>query len=105
MDEDIAIIDANTRSEKIKNFYLNNKKKIFSLILVIIFLTFGYFFFQDLKKKEKIELADKFYSASIKFIEMSDPFWDSSDKEGSSTITLFFMLRIFLAILGISINS
>jgi len=99
MDEDIAIIDANTRSEKIKNFYLNNKKKIFSLILVIIFLTFGYFFFQDLKKKEKIELADKFYSASIKFIEgdrknIENNFIDivkSKDKT-YSPLALFFLI-------------
>ena len=28
MDEEITIIDSNTRNEKIKNFFINNKKNI-----------------------------------------------------------------------------
>ena len=28
MDEEITIIDSNTRNEKIKNFFINNKKKL-----------------------------------------------------------------------------
>ena len=28
MDEDITIINATTRNEKIKNFFVNNKKKL-----------------------------------------------------------------------------
>ena len=33
MEEDIAIIDKNTRNEKIKNFFINNKKRIILDIL------------------------------------------------------------------------
>ena len=36
MEEDIAIIDKNTRNEKIKNFFINNKKKIIIFISLII---------------------------------------------------------------------
>ena len=32
MDEDLAIIGENTRKEKIKNFFLKHKKKMFSNI-------------------------------------------------------------------------
>ena len=35
MDEDISIIDSNTRNEKIKNFLTNNKKKIISSVLIL----------------------------------------------------------------------
>ena len=39
MDEEITIIDSNTRNERIRNFFINNKKKLIitvSIILVII---------------------------------------------------------------------
>ena len=39
MDEEITIIDSNTRNEKILNFFINNKKNLivgFSIFLVII---------------------------------------------------------------------
>ena len=38
MDEDLSIINSNTRNEKIKNFFINNKNK---LILGIIILLLG----------------------------------------------------------------
>ena len=34
MDEDISIINTNTRNEKIKNFFIHNKKKIISALTV-----------------------------------------------------------------------
>ena len=42
MEEDIAIIDKNTRNEKIKNFFINNKKKIAISTSVIILIIFVY---------------------------------------------------------------
>ena len=45
MDEDIEIINTNTRSEKIKNFFIDNKKILLSIIVVIILsllIFFGY---------------------------------------------------------------
>ena len=41
MEEDIAIIDKNTRNEKIKNFFINNKKRIIIFISLIILIIFG----------------------------------------------------------------
>ena len=41
MDEDISIIDSNTRNEKIKNFLTNNKKKIISSVLILVILVIG----------------------------------------------------------------
>ena len=38
MDEEISIIDEKTRNEKIKNFFIKNKKKIISFISIIIIL-------------------------------------------------------------------
>ena len=40
MDEEITIIDSNTRNEKIKNFFINNKKKRFGRIYNCTFCSY-----------------------------------------------------------------
>ena len=55
MDEEISIIDAKTRNEKIKDFFINNKKRIVITLItiVIIFLSFfGFKMNKDLKRKQ-----------------------------------------------------
>jgi len=68
MDEDITIINKNTRNEKIKNFFVNNAKKLIITISVIVLIIFGYFIYEDLKKKNKIKLANRYNLVTIKFI-------------------------------------
>ena len=68
MDEDITIINKNTRNEKIKNFFVNNTKKLTIAISIIILIIFGYFIYEDLKKKNKIKLANRYNLVTIKFI-------------------------------------
>jgi len=68
MDEDTAIINKNTRNEKIINFFVNNTKKIIIVVSVIVLIIFGYFIYEDLKKKNKIKLANKYNLAIIKFV-------------------------------------
>jgi predicted negative regulator of RcsB-dependent stress response len=65
MDEEITIIDSNARNERIKNFFINNKKKLiltFSIILVIII---GYLSFEKSKETKKIKLANQYNLALI----------------------------------------
>ena len=68
MDEDITIINKNTRNEKIKNFFVKNIKKLTITISVIILIIFGYFIYADFEKKSKIKLANRNNLATIKFI-------------------------------------
>ncbi len=68
MDEDITIINKNTRNEKIKFFFVNNAKKLTIAISVIILIIFGYFIYEDFEKKNKIKLANRYNLATIKFI-------------------------------------
>ena len=68
MDEDTAIINKNTRNEKIKNFFVNNTKKLIIAISAIVLIIFGYFIYEDLKKKNKIKLANRYNLVTIKFI-------------------------------------
>jgi len=67
MDEEITIIDSNTRNEKIKNFFINNKKNLiigFSIILVAIIV---YLSIQQMKEQAKIKLANQFNTTIINF--------------------------------------
>ena len=68
MNEDISIINKNTRNERIKNFFINNKKSLISLLIIIISIVFGYFAYEEMQNKKKIQLAEKYNSISNKFI-------------------------------------
>ena len=68
MEEDIAIIDKNTRNEKIRNFFINNKKQIIISISAIILIIFGYFAYGDFKNKKRIKIAERYNSVTINFI-------------------------------------
>ena len=67
MDEEIAIIGKDARNEKIKNFILKNKNKIYSFIFIFITFIFSIFFYQDYKKKNYLKLANKYVVASITY--------------------------------------
>ena len=69
MDEDTAIINSNTRNEKIKNFLFKNKK-LFILILISILIFFiGYFTLAELKERKKIKVSDEYNSIIINYSE------------------------------------
>jgi predicted negative regulator of RcsB-dependent stress response len=67
MDEEISIIDSNTRNEKIKNFFVNNKKNLIVNIMVIIIGLVVYFSFNEIKERNKIKLANKFNLIKINY--------------------------------------
>ena len=56
MDEDISAINTSTRNEKIKIFFVNNRKRILSLLSILIILIVSYFVYEDIKKKIKKKL-------------------------------------------------
>jgi predicted negative regulator of RcsB-dependent stress response len=67
MDEEISIIDSNTRNEKVKNFFVNNKQNLIVITTIFLILVTGYFSFDAFKKKEKLNLANKFNLTVINF--------------------------------------
>ena len=65
MDEEITIIDTNARNERIKNFFINNKKKLIITVSIILVIIIGYLSFENSKEKNKIKLANQYNLALI----------------------------------------
>ena len=60
MDEEISIINNETKKEKFLNFFKNNKKKLFLLLIILILIPFSIFSYQIIKDKNKDKLSSKF---------------------------------------------
>jgi hypothetical protein len=65
MEEDISIINSNTRNEKVRNFFINNKNKIILTIITLIILLVGAYSFDKYKTNKKKEISDKFNSTIL----------------------------------------
>ena len=60
MDEEISIINNETKKEKVLNFFKSNKKKLFLLLIILILIPFSIFSYQIIKDKNKDKLSSKF---------------------------------------------
>ena len=67
MDQEVDIINTNTRNEKIKNFFVNNKKSLVSILFVIILALCGYFGYEEFQKRQKANLSNDYNLAKIKY--------------------------------------
>ena len=67
MDEETAIINSNTRNEKIRNFFVNNKKILISIFLAILIVLIGYFSFAKYNEKQKLKISDQYNSIMTEF--------------------------------------
>ena len=69
MDEEISIINSNSRSEKVRNFFVNNKIKIISLVVILIVVLVGAFSFEKYQTNKKKEISNKFNLTTISYSE------------------------------------
>ena len=67
MDEEITIIDSNTRNERIKNFFINNKKNLIIGFLIILVTVISFLSLLEMKERAKIKLANQFNITTINF--------------------------------------
>tara|TARA_Y100001935_G_scaffold247883_1_gene244360 strand:- start:127 stop:771 length:645 start_codon:yes stop_codon:yes gene_type:complete len=63
MDEDLSIINSNTRLEKIKTFLINNKKSLILLLITIIFLLSGFFGYGEFRNSKVKQISNQYNSA------------------------------------------
>ena len=62
MDEDIAIVNQNTRMSLVKDFFKKNSKKIIITLSIIFIVLLIFFVFEELKKRKKENLAQLYNS-------------------------------------------
>ncbi len=82
MDEDLSIINTNTRNEKIKNFFVNNKNKIISGIIILIIIVVGVFSYDKYLINKKKDISDSYNSIIIDYSEKT------KEKTASSLIEI-----------------
>ena len=71
MDEEIAIIDSNTRIEKLKNFFIKKKKFLTLFLSLTVFILIIFFGYGEYKKKNKIKISDSYHKAMIEYSEQN----------------------------------
>ncbi|WP_435151647.1 hypothetical protein ACIJYB_01745 [Candidatus Pelagibacter bacterium nBUS_44] len=69
MEEDISIINSNTRNEKVRNFFINNKNKIISTAIVLVVVLIGAYGFDNYKTNKKKDISNKFNLTTLAFSE------------------------------------
>ena len=67
MDEELEIINRNTRIEKLKNFLISKRKQIVSLLILIVLILISFFGYQEFKTRNKEKLANKFNMLTTNF--------------------------------------
>ena len=69
MDEDISIINTNTRNEKVKNFFVNNINKIISTVLVLVIILITTYSFDKYKTNKKREISNRFNLTTLEYLK------------------------------------
>ena len=67
MDQEVEIINTETRKEKIKNFIINKRNTIISILVFFVLILFGYFIYQEYLEKNRVKLANKYNSLIIEY--------------------------------------
>ena len=69
MDEEVTIINTNTRNEKIKNFLAKNKNKLILIALALVIILIGAYSYDKYKTNKKKEISNKFNSIILTYSE------------------------------------
>ena len=84
MDEDISIINTNTRNEKIKNFFVRNKKKLIIFISGFLLILLSFFSYNEYKDNQKLKISNFYNSIIIDY---------SSDTKDQTKIALIEIIK------------
>jgi len=81
MDEEIKLIDTKTTSEKIRSFFLDNKKILISAFVVGILIILSFYYFQTYKSKQKELISNKYNTVVMDYKDANNAEIVSSLKE------------------------
>ena len=65
MDEEISIIDSNTRNQKIRNFLINNKKILLFSSIILVLIILGFYSYQIYQNRNLESLSNKYHNAIV----------------------------------------
>ena len=111
MDEEIEIINRNTKIEKLKNFLSSQRKPLITLLIIIILVLISFFGYQEFNSRNKEKLANKFnkivtnFESGQKDINTSLVEIINSKDKTYSPLAFFFLLDNDLISLNDEINS
>ena len=84
MDEEIAIIDSKTRSEKIKIFFKENKKKLIIFLIFLLLVLITFFGLREYNEIKKERISDLYNSVIINY---------SQNQNGETTSELINIIK------------
>ena len=67
MNQEVEIINSETRKEKIKNFIINKKNTIISILIFFVLILFGFFIYQEYLEKNRVKLANKYNALIVEY--------------------------------------
>ena len=69
MDEDLSIINTNTRNEKVKNFFINNRNKIISAAVILAVILVSVYSYDKYKTNQKKQISNNFNLTTLEYSE------------------------------------
>ena len=69
MDEDLSIINTNTRNEKVKNFFTNNRNKIISAAIILAVILVSVYSYDKYKTNQKKQVSNNFNLTTLEYSE------------------------------------
>ena len=112
MDEEISIINNSTRNERIKNFFINNKKKLIFSVPIILILIISYLTYAEFLIKKKLNLSNRYNESSLNFtlknkMKVKNEMIDIVNKKDKtySPLALYFLIDNELVKDQIKINN
>ena len=99
MDEEITIINEKNRNEKIKSFFIKNKKLLYSTIIFFILIVLFFYSYKIFKDNHRKQLSDKYNIGIInynnwektKVIELMKEIIEDKDST-YSPLALYFLI-------------
>ena len=65
MDEEISIIDSNTRNQRIRNFLINNRKILLFSSIILVLIILGFYTYQIYQNRNLEGLSNKYHNAIV----------------------------------------
>ncbi len=101
MEEEIQIINENTKKEKIKNFFIKNGKYFIFSISSLIIIVLAYFVYIEIQSRNQIKLAEKYNNTINNFQNLKNTeqtkkiLVDIIEKKNStySPLALYFIIE------------